>query len=144
IGAGYGWELVLIYLIPQRLGIAILAWLFNWLPHHDLGVTPSLDRFRVARVRVGWEPVMNPLLLYQNYHLVHHIHPAIPFYLLVKAWKNTEADYLDRNVPINTVWGRELTPSEYRASGARSRRDTPPTPPSNGFTASCSSRRIRP
>lgn len=115
IGAGYGWELVLVYLIPQRLGIAILAWLFNWLPHHDLGVTASIDRFRVARVRVGWERVMNPLLFYQNYHLVHHIHPGIPFYLLVKAWKNTEADYLDRNVPINTVWGRELTPSGHRA-----------------------------
>jgi fatty acid desaturase/ferredoxin len=115
IGTGYGWELVLIYLIPQRLGIAILAWLFNWLPHHDLGVTASIDRFQAARVRVGWERVMNPLLFYQNYHLVHHIHPTIPFYLLVKAWKNTEADYLDRNVPITTVWGREWTPSEYRA-----------------------------
>ncbi len=113
--AGYGPELVLIYLIPQRLGLAILAWLFNWLPHHGLDVTASTDRFQASRVRVGWERVMNPLLFYQNYHLVHHIHPAIPFYLLVKAWKNTEADYLDRNVPINTVWGRELTPSEYRA-----------------------------
>lgn len=115
IGEGYGPELALIYLIPQRLGLVILALLFNWLPHHDLDGTASIDRFRTSRVRVGWERVMNPLLLYQNYHLVHHIHPTIPFYLLVKAWKNTEADYLDRNVPINTVWGRELTPSEYRA-----------------------------
>jgi beta-carotene hydroxylase len=115
IGVGYGLELVLIHLIPQRLGLVILALLFNWLPHHDLGGTPRTDRFQTSRVRVGWERVMNPLLLYQNYHLVHHIHPMIPFYLLVKEWKNTEIDYLDRNVPINTVWGRELTPSEYRA-----------------------------
>jgi len=115
IGVGYGWEFVLIYLLPQRIGLGTLAWLFDWLPHHDLGVTAKIDRFHATRIRVGWEPVMNPLLFYQNYHLVHHIHPAIPFYLYVKAWKNTEADYLDRNVPINTAWGRELTASEYRA-----------------------------
>jgi ferredoxin-NADP reductase/fatty acid desaturase len=115
IGLGYGRELVSIYLIPQRLGLALLAWLFDWLPHHDLRGTATTDRFRAARVRVGWERLLSPLLFYQNYHLVHHIHPAIPFYLLVQAWKNTEADYLDRNVPISTAWGRELTPAEYRA-----------------------------
>jgi fatty acid desaturase len=53
-------------------------------------------------MRVGWERLMNPLMFYQNYHVVHHIHPRIPFYLWVKAWMKTEADYLDRGVPINT------------------------------------------
>jgi ferredoxin len=115
VGCGYGWELVLIYLIPQRLALGVLTWWFDWLPHHDLGVTAKIDTFRASRVRVGWERLMNPLMFYQNYHVVHHIHPGIPFYLWVKAWKKTEADYLDRGVPINTAWGRELTPSEYRA-----------------------------
>lgn len=32
IGTGHGWELVAIYLIPQRLGIGVLAWWFDWLP----------------------------------------------------------------------------------------------------------------
>jgi fatty acid desaturase len=110
---GYGRELVLIYFIPQRIGMVILAWWFDWLPHHDL-VTAKTDRFRAARVRVGWERVLCPLLMYQNYHLVHHIHPAIPFYLLIKTWRAAEAGYLDRNVPITTAWGRDMTPSEYR------------------------------
>lgn len=110
---GYGPELLLIYFIPQRIGMVILAWWFDWLPHHDL-VTAKTDRFRATRVRVGWERVLCLLLLYQNYHLVHHIHAAIPFYLYVKAWRAMEAGYLDRNVPITTAWGREMTPSEYR------------------------------
>jgi beta-carotene hydroxylase len=115
IRLGYGWEFVFIYVIPQRIGMATLAWLFDWLPHHDLDVTAKMDRFRATRVRVGWERLMSPMLFYQNYHLVHHIHPAIPFYLLLEAWNDTQADYLDRNVPISTAWGRELTASEYRA-----------------------------
>jgi beta-carotene hydroxylase len=111
---GYGRELVLVYFIPQRIGMGILAWWFDWLPHHDL-VTTKTNRFRATRVRIGWERVMCLLLLYQNYHVVHHIHAAIPFYLYVKAWKATEAGYLDRNVPISTAWGQDITPSEYRA-----------------------------
>jgi fatty acid desaturase len=113
----WGWlmHVVLIYLIPQRIGLGLLALLFNWLPHHDLNITANVDRFRATRVRVGWERLMSPLLLYQNYHLVHHIHPAIPSYLLGRAWKQLEAEYLYRNVPINTAWGRALTPLQYRA-----------------------------
>ncbi|WP_245843174.1 fatty acid desaturase [Mycolicibacterium vulneris] len=110
---GYGRELVLIYFIPQRIGMGILAWWFDWLPHHGLA-TAKTDRFRVTRVRVGWERVLCVLLMYQNYHLVHHTRPGIPFYLYTKAWRAGEAGYLDRNVPISTAWGREMTPSEYR------------------------------
>lgn len=113
VAFGYGRDFVVIYLIPQRLALGILAWWFDWLPHHDLGVTAKVDAFRATRVRVGWERLMNPLLLYQNFHVVHHIHPRIPFYLWMKAWKTTEADYLDRGVPISTAWGRELTASQY-------------------------------
>jgi ferredoxin-NADP reductase/fatty acid desaturase len=112
---GHGWELVLIYLIPQRLGLGLLAWWFDWLPHHDLGVTAKVNRFHATRIRVGWERLLNPLMFYQNYHLVHHIHPTIPFYRYVQAWQRTEADYLDRGVPIATAWGSELTPAEYLA-----------------------------
>jgi beta-carotene hydroxylase len=114
VGCGYGWELVGIYLIPQRLTVGILAWWFNWLPHHDLAATAKTDAFRASRVRVGWERLMNPLMLYQNFHVVHHVQPGIPFYLWAKAWKQNEADYLDRGVPISTARGSELTPSEYR------------------------------
>ncbi|WP_433786133.1 fatty acid desaturase [Actinomycetospora sp. CA-101289] len=112
---GHGLALVVVYLLPQRLGIGVLAWWFDWLPHHDLGVTARTDRFRATRVRVGREWFMTPVMLYQNYHLVHHIHPTIPFYRYVRAWENTRDDYLARDVPLATAWGTELTPAEYRA-----------------------------
>jgi fatty acid desaturase/ferredoxin len=124
VGCGYGWDLLLVYLIPQRLALGVLAWWFDWLPHHGLSATAKIDTFRASRVRVGWERLMNPLMLYQNYHVVHHVYPRIPFYLWVTAWYRTEDDYLDRAVPIHTAWGRQLTHSEYRAwrQTARSQR----------------------
>ena len=115
VATGHGLALVVIYLLPQRIGVGVLAWWFDWLPHHDLGVTARTDRFRATRVRVGREWLMTPVMLYQNYHLVHHIHPTIPFYRYVRAWENTRDDYLARDVPIATAWGTELTPAEYRA-----------------------------
>ncbi len=115
VAAGYGWELLVIFLIPQRLGIGLLGWMFDWLPHHDLGMTSRINRFHATRMRVGWEGLMTPVMMYQNYHLVHHIHPTIPFYRYASAWRSTEGDYLQRNVPIATAWGRTLSAEEYRA-----------------------------
>ena len=110
---GHGWELLVVYLIPQRLGLAVLAWWFDWLPHHDLGARRQ-DRFGATRVRVGLEWLMTPIMLCQNYHLVHHLHPAIPFYRYLRTWKDNRDAYLARDVPIATPWGRELTSTEYR------------------------------
>lgn len=111
--SGHGWELLMVYLIPQRVGLAVLAWWFDWLPHHDLGAQRQ-NRFGATRVRVGLEWLMTPIMLCQNYHLVHHLHPAIPFYRYLRTWRDNRDAYLARDVPIATPWGRELTAAEYR------------------------------
>jgi ferredoxin-NADP reductase len=92
-----------------------ITWWFGWLPHHDLNTTAAANNFRTTRTRVGLEWLLTPLMLYQNYHSVHHLHPSIPFYRYIDAWKRNEQVYLDRKVPLATVWGRELSASEYRA-----------------------------
>jgi ferredoxin-NADP reductase/fatty acid desaturase len=115
VQAGYGWQLAAIVFIPQRVGQTVLGWWFDWLPHHGLKATAARDNYRATRNRVGMEWLLSPVMLYQNYHSVHHLHPAIPFYRYVQAWRRNAAVYLERNVPLATMWGRELTPSEYLA-----------------------------
>ncbi|TCJ22868.1 2Fe-2S iron-sulfur cluster binding domain-containing protein [Nocardioides jejuensis] len=110
---GHGAEL-LVWAIGQRLGVAILAWWFDYLPHHGLTFTQRQDKYRATRVRVGGEWWMTPLFVYQNYHLVHHLHPSVPFYRYLIAWRRNEQAYLDRNAAISTWFGRSLTPTEYR------------------------------
>lgn len=114
VASGYGAELVWFALVPQRVGLLVLAWWFDYLPHNGLTATSREDKYRATRVRVGGERLLTPLFVYQNYHLVHHLHPSIPFYRYVRAWRRNEQAYLDRNAAISTWFGRSLTASEYR------------------------------
>jgi ferredoxin-NADP reductase/fatty acid desaturase len=116
LATGHGGELLLLYLIPQRIGLGLVAWWFAWLPHHGL---PSgrerADRFAATRMRVGLEWLLTPLLLSQNYHLVHHLHPTIPFHRYQRAWRDNRTAYLRHDgVRLATPWGRDLTAREYR------------------------------
>ncbi|MHA3021580.1 fatty acid desaturase [Mycobacterium sp. BMJ-28] len=111
---GHLWTLALIYLIPERVAMFVLAWWFDWLPHHDLEDTQRENRYRATRNRVGSEWILTPLLLSQNYHLVHHLHPSIPFYRYVAAWRRNEAAYLERDSAISTVFGQQLDAAQYR------------------------------
>ena len=72
-------------------------------------------------MRGGWGLVdsrsrvaARPLLLYQNYHLVHHLHPVVPFYRYIKVWRRSEDAYLENDPALSDVRGRVLTVDEYR------------------------------
>ena len=111
---GTFWLLVLVYLIPERIALFVLAWWFDWLPHHGLTSTQRANRYRATRIRVGMEWLFTPLTLSQNYHLVHHLHPSIPFHRYGATWRRNQEAYLDREVAIATVFGRQLTSDEFR------------------------------
>ena len=114
IATGNLWTLAVVFLIPQRIGIIFLAWWFDWLPHHGLEDTQRSNRYRATRARVGMEWLFTPLMLSQNYHLVHHLHPSVPFYRYVKTWRRNEEAYLERDAAIATVFGQQLNPEEFR------------------------------
>jgi ring-1,2-phenylacetyl-CoA epoxidase subunit PaaE len=111
---GHAFEVLVLYLVPGRIAVAILAWSFDWLPHHGLRDTPRSDRYRTTRNIVGLERLLTPLMLYQNYHLVHHLHPVIPFYRYIAVWRRNEAAYLDRDPAMATPLGRPVTAEERR------------------------------
>lgn len=114
VATGHGLELVLLVLVPQRLAVAWLAFAFDYLPHHSLHLRPEEDRFKTTRNRVGAEWLLTPFLLYQNYHLVHHLHPIVPFYRYLRVWRRNEEAYLEHEPALSTAWGREITVDEYR------------------------------
>jgi len=114
IATGHLVDLLVVLIVPCRLAILYLAWAFDYLPHNGLHDTPTEDRLRTTRNRVGLERLLTPVLIYQNYHLVHHLHPLIPFYRYLVVWRRNEETYLEGNPALSTVRGRELTVEEYR------------------------------
>jgi fatty acid desaturase len=111
---GHAFEVLVLYLVPGRIAVLILAWSFDWLPHHGLHDTPKTDRYRSTRNIVGAERLLTPLMLYQNYHLVHHLHPVIPFYRYIAVWRRNEDAYLDQDPALVSPLGRPVTAEEQR------------------------------
>lgn len=104
---GYGVEATLYWLIPSRLAVLWLAFAFNFLPHHPHETLQSHNPYAATNVRQGGEPLMTWLFLYQNYHLIHHLFPSIPFYRYVRVWQRYGDEFQAKGAPVVPALGLE-------------------------------------
>lgn len=65
------------------VGLA-LGLFFDYLPHR-----PFEERDRWKNARVYPSPILNWLIMGQNYHLIHHLWPSIPWYNYEQAYHAT-------------------------------------------------------
>lgn len=65
------------------VGLA-LGLFFDYLPHR-----PFQERDRWKNARVYPSPILNLLIMGQNYHLIHHLWPSIPWYKYQPAYYAT-------------------------------------------------------
>ncbi|HYV46101.1 MAG TPA: fatty acid desaturase [Myxococcaceae bacterium] len=87
VSTGHGWALFWAWILPSRIAVLALAFSFDWLVHRPHTVTAAEDRLRATRVLSVRAPV-GLLLLGQHLHLLHHLHPGIPFYRYRAAWND--------------------------------------------------------
>lgn len=66
------------------VGLA-LGLFFDYLPHR-----PFKERDRWKNARVYPSPLLNLLIMGQNYHLIHHLWPSIPWYHYQTAYRVTQ------------------------------------------------------
>ncbi len=97
---GWGWEATLFWLVPSRLAIGWLAFAFNFLPHHPHTVEQAHNPYASTNIREGGEPLMTGLFLYQNYHLIHHLFPSVPFYRYVSIWRQRRTEFRGLGAPV--------------------------------------------
>ncbi|HWU67435.1 MAG TPA: fatty acid desaturase [Stenotrophobium sp.] len=98
-------EVLLYWIVPSRLAILWLSFAFNYLPHHPHEVEQRHNPYAATNVRKGAEPVLKWVFLYQNYHLIHHLYPSVPFYRYLKIWRKDAAEYLKRGAPVVPWYG---------------------------------------
>jgi len=76
---GFGFELFMLWFLPSRITLLLIAVVFVILPHYPAMVAQDEEPYMATTMRYGWEWLLTPLLVYQNYHLIHHLYPEIPF-----------------------------------------------------------------
>ncbi len=89
-------EVLVLWWGPALMASGILALVFNWLPHHP---HREQDKYLHTRMFLGWWG-LTPALMAQNYHLIHHLHPGLPFYLYPRAFRLLDDDLRQRDCQI--------------------------------------------
>lgn len=100
--AGYGWTMLVAVILPAWWGVAVLAVVFDWLPHW-----PHQERRRFLDTRAIPDRWLDLPLLGQNLHLVHHLWPRVPFFRYRAVFDATEPYLRDHHSPIEP-WERVM------------------------------------
>jgi fatty acid desaturase len=111
--AGHLREIVLLWLIPSRLTFVLAGALFFWLPHVGAETTADEDVLRSTTIRLGHEWLLGPLLQFQNYHLIHHLFPALPSRRHADVYRLLEGDLHAH--PLLIQRGFALRPLAHKA-----------------------------
>ncbi|NEO19365.1 MULTISPECIES: beta-carotene hydroxylase [unclassified Moorena] len=84
LGCQYGFlDYIMNYWFVPALVVGIaLGLFFDYLPHR-----PFKERDRWKNARVYPSPIINLLIMGQNYHLIHHLWPTIPWYKYQPAYR---------------------------------------------------------
>lgn len=79
-------QMIWLWAVPMYFSFFLMCLVFMVLPHYPHHVKDSDNPYQATVIRTGWEWLLTPLMMYQNYHLVHHLYPTVPFYRYKKAW----------------------------------------------------------
>ncbi len=94
-------ELALAWFVSSRLALGFLAYSFDYLPHRPHTVRGKDNRYLATSVHPSL--MLQVVLLNQNLHLIHHLHPAVPFYRYGMLWKQQEATLRAQGVRVLPV-----------------------------------------
>ncbi len=73
------------WFVPALVVGVMLGLFFDYLPHR-----PFQERNRWKNARVYPSPILNLMIFGQNYHLIHHLWPSIPWYQYQPAYHATK------------------------------------------------------
>jgi ferredoxin-NADP reductase/fatty acid desaturase len=97
---GYFEELLYLVFIPNIISIFILTMFFDYIPHYP---HKSVDRYHDSRIYPS--KLLNCILLGQNYHLIHHMYPRLPWYKYMEVYERILPDLEANKSPIENISG---------------------------------------
>lgn len=101
IHKGYGFELLTLWFLSFFFGYGIMLVFFTWVPHHPHTQT---GRYRDTRCSLWFGG--NLLTQGQNYHLIHHMMPGVPWYNYERVFNDIRPMMEQNNALIDGFWPR--------------------------------------
>lgn len=95
VTAGLGREVLFLWVLPGLAAATMLAFAFDWVPHH-----PHSVQRRFLDTRILLVPGLTLPMLWQNYHLVHHLYPRVPFYRYAACFRELRPELEAKGSPI--------------------------------------------
>lgn len=92
--------LIQYWIIPSRFAIFILSYAFDYLPHYPHKIKRSENKYLTTSYISGpnyIRYVLSALIFYQNYHIIHHLYPQIPFYNYISYWKLEKNELISKH-----------------------------------------------
>jgi beta-carotene hydroxylase len=80
--SGYAIEVALLWWLPRHIGLSYIHAVLSWSTHHPHNRTGRYDNARITR-----HPLGDVLSMGIDYHLIHHLHPYIPFHATRAAYR---------------------------------------------------------
>ena len=106
LSSPWAWWTLCLWIVPLKLAFTLLSFSFDYLPHIPHQIPASVDPYRATLARP--HPVLRWLLLQQNLHVVHHLHPAAPFYRYAEIWRLRREALIAKGVQVRSVTGRVI------------------------------------
>jgi ring-1,2-phenylacetyl-CoA epoxidase subunit PaaE len=116
VAMGMAKEVLLLWMLPARIAIVLLALAFDYLPHRPHQVLASVAPLEATTILE--HTFLTPFLLSQNYHLIHHLYPGVPFYRYGKVWWTLRDRLLDDGAVVRKLWGKPALRSGSQSSRA--------------------------
>ncbi|MEM8857617.1 MAG: fatty acid desaturase [Chloroflexota bacterium] len=107
--SGFAFVVILLWIVPSRMAIFTLAYTFDYLPHKPHKITSAENRFKATIIRPS--PWLTPLFIYQNFHLIHHLYPTVPFYRYADVWRQQREYLISQGAEMRTLTGRIIEPA---------------------------------
>ncbi len=80
--SGFALEALLLWWLPRHIAVTYIQLMLSWAPHH-----PGKETGRYRDTRAFRFPFGNIAAMGMEYHIVHHLHPAIPLHRNMAAYR---------------------------------------------------------
>jgi len=100
---GYGAETFFLWILPAMLVMPVLAMFFAYIVHRPHDETDPYRSSNVILARGPLQSIVTAIFVFQNYHLIHHLNPRIPFYGYGEHFRARRAELEAKGASITTL-----------------------------------------